>query len=449
MTTDQGTALVRTDTGGATGKLITPSPDPIFATGFVSPTRIAAAGATGATTVSDDAGLNFAPIGGRLSGSYSRVRAGGQAGTAFAPGDNGSLAKTTDGGKTWTRGNVSTSEDVVDVAFPTLNIGYALDSSGSLFRTNDGGATWKTLDTGTTARPSAIAAPSPSVVILVGPTGLRRSTDGGESFSTVTDRDVVKAKLGAIDRAGSTLFASGTRDVLRSTDRGRTWTAVHKPGRVSNVDFLDARNGYLLAQGGSLWRTANAGKRWSRLLGIGTERAYGMAFSSKSKGYLVIDRFGDSGQRSGFLLHTTDAGATWHPQLVVPTPIPGAGIAATSSGIDYLLGGESSLLFTTSSGEAGKSSELSVTTKKRKLGKAAGITVTGRLSPGSSNQLVTVSYLPPGSSHWQHRTAKTGSSGSYTTSWRVRRGTNRFVAQWAGDFRSKGDGSGVLTVKVG
>jgi photosystem II stability/assembly factor-like uncharacterized protein len=449
MTTDSGTALVRTADGGATAKLITPSPDPIHAIGFASPTRLVAAGDTGATAVSDDAGQNFAPVGSRLTGRYVRVRAGGQAGTAFAPGDNGSLAKTTDGGKTWTRGNVSTSEDVVDVAFPTLNIGYALDSAGALFRTNDGGATWKTLDTGTTATPFELAAPSPSIVILVGPTGLRRSTDGGESFSTVADRDVVKAKLRAIDRAGSALFASGRRDLLRSTDRGKTWTPLHKPGRVSQVDFLDARTGYFLAEGGALWGTSNAGKKWSKLLGVGTERVFGMAFSSKTRGYLVVDSFGDTGQRSGFLLRTNDGGATWHPQSVVSTPILGAGIAATSTGTDYLVGGQSSLLFTTTGGEAGKSSALSIATKKRKLGKAAGITVTGRLSPGSSNQLVTVSYLPPGSSHWQHRTAKTSSSGSYTTSWRVRRGTNRFVAQWAGDFRSKGDGSGVLTVKVG
>src|ERR671936_662431 len=189
-------------------------------------------GATGATAVSDDAGLNFSPIGGRLTGNFSRVRAGGQAGTAFAPGDNGTLAKTVDGGKTWTRGNVSTSEDVIDVAFPTAQVGYALDSSGGLFRTNDGGASWKTLDTGTTARPSQLAAPSTTTVILVGPTGLRRSTDSGDTFSTVTDRDVVKAKLNAIDRAGSALFVSGRRDLLRSTDRGKTWTPLHKPGRV-------------------------------------------------------------------------------------------------------------------------------------------------------------------------------------------------------------------------
>ena len=63
--------------------------------------------------------------------------------------------------------------------------------------------------------------------------------------------------------------------------------------------------------------------------------------------------------------------------------------------------------------------------------------LTGRLTPAASNRLVTVSYLPPGASRWQHRTAKTASNGSYTTSWRVRNGTNRFVAQWSGDFRAR------------
>ena len=44
---------------------------------------------------------------------------------------------------------------------------------------------------------------------------------------------------------------------------------------------------------------------------------------------------------------------------------------------------------------------------------------------------------------------KVAANGSYTTSWRVGRGTTSFVAQWAGDFRSMGDGSPVLTVRVG
>ena len=354
------------------------------------------------------------------------MRAGGQSGTAFAPGDNGSLAKTTDGGKTWTRGNVATSEDVIDVAFPTALVGYALDSSGGLFRTNDGGATWKTLDTGTTARPFQLAAPSTSTVILAGPTGLRRSTDSGDTFSTVTDKDVVKAKLDAIDRAGSALFASGRRDLLRSTDRGKTWTALHKPGkkpaRARQVDFLDAKNGYFLAESGALFRTANAGKKWTELVGVGTDTAYGMAFSSKTKGYLVINRFGDATSPGGLSAAHQRQRRDVASGVRRVDPDPGRRDRRGSGGTDYLLGGQSSFLFTTSSGEAGKASTLSITTKHKKLSKPAGITVTGRLSPAAGNERVTVSYLPPGSTRWQHQTVKTAANGAYTTSWRVRRG---------------------------
>ncbi len=94
------------------------------------------------------------------AGRYNAMIAG-PSGVAFAPGDNGSLAKTTDGGKTWTRGNVSTSEDVSDVSFPTATDGFALDSAGGLFRTNDGGGTWRALDTGSTALPARRAGARP------------------------------------------------------------------------------------------------------------------------------------------------------------------------------------------------------------------------------------------------------------------------------------------------
>lgn len=448
MTTQSGTSLVRTDDGGDSATLVTASPDPIFAAAFASPTRIAATGATGTTAVSDDAGRTFSPIGGRLTGTYSSIRAGGQPGTAFAPGDNGSLAKTTDGGHTWTRGNVSTPADVLDVAFPTAQIGFALDVAGGLFRTNDATASWKGLDTGTTARPRALAAPTTSTVILVGPTGLRRSTDGGDTFDTVTDRDVVKAKLDAIDRAGSALVASGPRDLLRSTDAGKSWTPIHKPGRVRAADFVSASRGFLLTDKGALFGTSNAGRRWTPLNGIGTDNAYGIAFSSASRGYLVINRFGDVTRPSGFLMTTSDGGRTWHPQFVVATPIAQMGIASASNGTDYLLGGTSSLLFTTTRGAAGKASTLTVRTAHTKLRRAASITVVGRLSPASGGERVTVSSRAPGRTTWRHQTVKVAANGSYTTSWRVTRGTNTFVAQWAGDFRSQGDGSDVLSVRV-
>jgi photosystem II stability/assembly factor-like uncharacterized protein len=457
MTTEGGGQLVRTNDGGESATLVTPSPDPIHAAAFASPTRIVAGGELGSTALSDDAGMNFTAVGGRLSGTFTRMVAGLQQGTAFAPGANGTLARTTDAGRTWTRGNVSTSEDVLDVAFPTATSGFALDTAGGLFRTTDAGDTWRTLDTGTTARPAAVLAPSPRVVLLAGPLGVRRSTDGGTTFDAVRGRLVATARLQGLDSAGSATIAFGTVAILRSTDRGRTWQRVPRPGAgrrsrglpVRAVDFIDARTGFALALSGTLYRTANAGRTWTALPGVGTHTALGMSFSGKRSGYLVIERFGDVRERSGFLLRTRDGGATWYPQFVVSTPIGGAGVAAGAGGTDYLLGGPSSLLASTTGGDAGTRSTLTATTARRSLRRPGRITVTGRLTPAAGNERVTVSHRPSGSTRWRAQTVKVAANGAYTTSWDVRRGTSSFVAQWAGDFRSAGDGSPVLSVRVG
>src|SRR3954470_11291670 len=398
-TTQRGDQRGRIDSTEAGPRLVTPSPDPIFAGAFASPTRIVVAGATGATAVSDDAGRTFAAIGGRLTGTFTRMRAGGQAGSAFAPGQNGALAKTVDGGQTWTRGNVSTSEDVRDVSFPTNVAGFALDTAGGLFRTRDGGATWRPLDTGSTQNAAAVVAPSPTTVLLAGPRGLRRSTDGGDTFAAIANRAVARALLTSIDTAGSTLVASGPRAIFRSADRGRTWRAVRRPsrnGRARTVDFVDGRTGFWLGNDGRVFRTRNGGRSWTALTGAGTSEAYGMAFSSATRGYLAFNRFGDATTPAGFLLRTSDGGATWRPQFVVASPIPADGLAAGRGGVDYLLGGEAGLLSSRTGGDTGRASRITLGARRR-VSRPATITVTGRLSPARGNERVTVSMLPAGS----------------------------------------------------
>jgi photosystem II stability/assembly factor-like uncharacterized protein len=461
LTTREGTVLVVTADGGDTFKFPTPSTDPILAAGFASATRLVAAGQQGSTVVSDDAGANFTPVGGRLVGSFSRIRPGKVAGSAFAPGPDGTLGKTVDGGKTWTRGNVATSQDVLDVSFPTVNDGYALDVAGGLFRTSSGGQTWKTLDTGSTARPNAVYAPSSGTVMVIGPNGVRRSTDGGGSFAAVKGAAVARTGLVEADRAGSAVVAYGQQDLIRSADDGRTWSALKKPGKyvrrgkklvnrlgIRRVDFTDAGNGFLLDSSGRLWKTRNGGKAWAELPGVGSDQARGMSFSTPQKGYLVISRFGDVRDRTGFLLRTDDGGATWHPQFVVSSEIADNGVAAGGA-TDYLLGGQQSLLYSTTGGDSGSSSELTIAAPKSRYGKPAHIVVTGKLKPASGNERVTVSYRKPGSTRWRSQTVTASANGTFTSSWNLAKGDNVFVAQWQGDFRSHGDGSKVLSVTVG
>src|SRR6185436_12373722 len=283
-----GVQIFRVDSAETGARIVTPTADPIFAAAFASPSRVVVSGGTGATSVSDDGGRSFISVGGRLTSRLLGVRAGGQAGAAFAPGENGTLAKTVDGGQTWTSGNVSTSEDVFDVSFPTNLAGFALDTAGGLFRTRDGGATWRPLDTGSTQSARAVVATSPTTILLAGPRGLRRSTGGGDTFSAVSNRSVARAGLSGIDVAGSTLVAWGPRALFRSSDRGRTWRTIRRPGRTTvarKVDFVDARTGYWLGTGGRVWRTRDGGRRWTELLGIGTNDASGMVWSSATRGY--------------------------------------------------------------------------------------------------------------------------------------------------------------------
>lgn len=461
VSTQEGDVVVRTVDGGETATVLTPSTDKILAASFASPTRLVAAGQNGTTVVSDDAGTTFTPVGGRLAGTFSRLRAGLEQGTAFAPGADGALAKTLDGGKTWARANVATSEDVLDVAFPTRTTGYALDVQGGLYRTADGGATWRTLDTGTTARPGAVVAPDLDVVLLVGPTGVRRSTDGGVTFDTVRNTAVGRVGLYAAERAGSSIVAWGGQDVVLTTDKGRTWRALRKPGRyrkvrgrlvnrlgVAYVDFVDARTGFLQDVTMKLWRTTDGGRTWTELPGTGTNAFNGLSFSSRTTGFLVATRgFGDAGQ-GGILYRTTDGGRTFAPQIVAPDPIGGTGLVAPGGGIDYLLAGRSSLFATTKGGVAGSASTLTITTKQRRYTKRTRITVTGKLSPATGSERVTVSRRGEGRAFWTPTTVKVAANGAFTTSWTVERGANLFVAQWAGDFRSAGDGSPVLNVVV-
>jgi len=450
LTTDSGAQLVRTtDAGDTAGTLVSPASDPAYTAAFASPARVAAAGEHGTTVISDDGGVRFAPVGGRIAGSFTALRAGGAPGTAYAVGADGRIATTGDGGRTWrSEGNVPTSADLRDVAFPTAADGYALDVDGGLFHTLNGGRSWETLGTGSTRRPVAVLAPDGDTVMVVGPRGIRRSTDAGQTFAQVRARAVLRARLEGVAsaHAGPALFAWGPSALVRSTDGGRRWTALPRPRgtQIVQVAFANANVGLLLDLHGGVWRTTDAGRRWTPLTSVGNQTANGVAVDSPRTAVLVVGSFGASA--GGYLLRTDDGGATWQPQFVVSEAIGGRGIA-DGDGVDFLLAGSSDLLFSTTGGIAGDPSELTVATKRRHLPRAGRIIVTGRLRPASAGAQVTVAMRPPGRA-WAHQTVAVASNGTFTTAWRVPRGTTTFVAQWTGDVASAGAGSRPLTVTV-
>jgi hypothetical protein len=224
-------------------------------------------------------------------------------------------------------------------------------------------------------------------------------------------------------------FASGRHDLLRSTDRGKTWTAAHA-GRARRL--VDAKNGYFRPSG-ALWKTANAGR---------SGRACSASAPSAPDGVLVESRatwsstFG-SRQRPASCARPTAARRGTRSSS--STPILGRDRHHVERD-RHLLGGRSSLLFTTTKAAANEHAERHDFTAQQGRRHA----VTGsrrRQQPARDGQLPGPGLQPLAAPDARRRQRLVHEL--------AREEGHEPVLAQAGDFCAKGDGSSVLTVKVG
>ena len=452
--TTQNVVMYTDDGFGTLQAATTPTPGltsvTALAIGFNSVARAVAVGGTGVSWLSNDAGATFLRAWASLPQNYLRLRLTSPS-AAFAPGADGSLARTTDSGASWSAVGVPTGPgvDVVDVAFPTATLGYALDAEGAVYRTDDGGNNWEILgEARPGVRPSAMTASADGgTVLLFGSFGALRSANAGVNFDPVEVDIVTKARPVEIDRAGGAVFAYGTRAIVFTSDEGASWRTVKRPGRGSivEVDFVDANNGYALTSDGRVWKTANRGKTWTDLFTLGRTDGYELAFGDRNNGYVAIGSF--LGFDAGWVLHTSDGGASWRPQLLERNQVGNEGLAAAGAATAYAFVPGADMFATDSGGDAGQESTLSITTRTRRIPKAGRVTLTGRLAPTAAGERIDVAMRQFNSANWKHATATIRSDGTYSITFKVKR-TSYFVAQWDGAANRDSDGTPVLRVRV-
>ena len=417
---------------------------------FASATRVATVGLRGQTRTSDNAGQGFTNVDSVLQGSYSRLRLTSQS-TAFAPGNAGGVAVTTDSGATWARVGAPTTADIVDVAFPTSSLGYAADSDGALFRTENGGTSWAILgDAG--VRPRSITSSADgNTVMLIGPRGVLRSANAGGNFDPVEAKGVANVELDDVDRTSDGgVYVHGRRALVFTSNEGQRWSVLKRPSRspIQEIDFVDKKVGYALTDDGRVWKTSNRGRKWSELLTVGHADGYELAFGDRSDGYLAIDSF--AGETAGWILHTSDGGASWRPQLISRDPVASTfgSLVAAQGGIAHALVSTSDLFRTDTGGDLGERSTITVTTKTRRLRRKGKVRIDGKLSPAAPGARVEVDVRELGSNRWRRILTTVRSDGTFVVNTSVKRSSS-FVAQWAGDQSRNSDGSPALRVTVG
>lgn len=240
----------------------------------------------------------------------------------FIAGDKGYLASTADGGRSWRKYTLNTTENINEIYFRNEKNGY-LVAGKKLFITSDGGESWRET---VIFKASDFRNNTPTLLsirfadkkrgLAVGSVLNRkgdavldslvmRTVDGGETWNRIVMPS--KAELFHLDFNGSSHgWIVGDKGlILATTDGGSNWR-VQQSGTdnaLYNVDFRDDDEGYAVGEAGTILRTENGGAVWAKVTTAFPGTFMRVDFADDKNGWIVGHR--------GMILRSSDKGRTW------------------------------------------------------------------------------------------------------------------------------------------
>lgn len=246
--------------------------------------------------------------------------------TGYAVGAMGRIARTTNGGTSWTEWDEATTGTggwwYRVAAEPGGTTIYTVGANRELLRiTNPATATptFTHLSASLSALPAGIdllgiAAPAVGTVYVAGIHGsavyVTKSTDSGASFSAPVQLPGM-TRLSDVAAGSSSdiwVIGSGTQSgIMHNTTGGTTagaWSELAAPDRYwYSIDMSSPSNGYISSAGGETWRWN--GTTWGQVAnpGVGTMRSLSTSAAAPDTVW-AVGNDGDTGR-------STDGGTTW------------------------------------------------------------------------------------------------------------------------------------------
>jgi photosystem II stability/assembly factor-like uncharacterized protein len=221
-------------------------------------------------------------------------------------GDEGTVLKTADGGKSWSGQASGTSEVLRGICMVNLSQAYAVGNNGTILRTDDGGSSWVSQSSGGTTRLSDVHFIDANTGIVVGNGGtILRTINGGSSWQLEPSGTV--QHLRGLDFADASLGIAvgygGT--ILRTTDGGKSWSSVTSPTTevLYRVDLVNASVGYTVGFNGVILKTYDGGISWLQQAVGTSESFYNLSFRDENNGLAVAT--------NGEIWRTQDGGTSW------------------------------------------------------------------------------------------------------------------------------------------
>lgn len=198
-------------------------------------------------------------------------------------GDGGFLSRTEDGGRTWIRQSVTTSDPINDIYFRDKEAGFFL-AGNRIFVTRDEGTRW------TEAR------------------AFLPSEFDGADVELYSVRFSSKKKgwvVGSISKRERVIDSI----LVYTDDGGLTWRRQRAPSRLEliHIDFVSDKRGWIVGSGGTILATIDEGQTWIKQNSGSSSTLYHVDFRNDKRGWAVGER--------GTLLRTMDGGETWSPAV--------------------------------------------------------------------------------------------------------------------------------------
>jgi|GEM_PF-1250464 len=255
--------------------------------------------------------------------------------TGWAAGQDGTVLKTTNGGRTWKPITTQTFPAFTEnIAFINQKTGLVLGfgSGYDVYRTTDAGASWTGIEFGVAWPKKAfflndqlgwIAGLTASYISVTtdmwGSISITTSnphatiwktTDGGATWTaTILTSPKWLYSIYFCDAiTGWTVGEDGV--IFKSVDGGSTWTSQTSgtTNDLSSVYFVNTQIGYCVGQNGKIYKTVNGGSDWSDV------SSNTGSVNWLSSVHFVNPQTGWAVGYNGWILKTTDGGASWLQQ---------------------------------------------------------------------------------------------------------------------------------------
>ncbi|HUU57407.1 MAG TPA: M28 family peptidase, partial [bacterium] len=249
----------------------------------------------------------------RYFGPSMREVAAANANVAWAAGDLGLVAKTTNGGRRWEIVGQVGDENLTSMACASADVAWLGAEHGWLWFTENGGSTWASREIGRgdvndiyfLGRNRGWAVTSAGEVL--------RTANGGDTWEKTADLDEWLRGVAFTD--GQNGVVCGSYGYLaRTTDGGANWTRASSASdfRLEAVAYRTATEAYAVGEGGAALRSTDGGGSWAQL-DLKTEKyLYDCTFKD-SAGIIVgsVGRVWTSSESGGWMERAAPKAVLW------------------------------------------------------------------------------------------------------------------------------------------